>query len=86
MDVTIAGRTNKRPNKERYSYSANGPWTAEMSNNDDAKDDDDDDGDEHDGQEVEDLGDTLNGGMWFIKHCRLLRLFEEIEEIESVGE
>ena len=32
--VTIAGRqTNKRTtNKERQSYSANGPWTAEMSN------------------------------------------------------
>ena len=34
-DVTIAGRTdkqtNKRPNKERQSYSANGPRTAEMS-------------------------------------------------------
>ena len=56
------------------------------SNNDDAKDDADDGGDEHDGQEEEDLGDTLNGGMWFIKHCRLLRLSEEIEEIESVGE
>ena len=31
-DVTIAGRTyNGQTNKERYSYSANGPWTAEMS-------------------------------------------------------
>ena len=29
LDVTIAGRTTK---KERQSYSANGPWTAEMSN------------------------------------------------------
>ena len=52
------------------------------SNNDDAKDDADDYWAEHDGQEE----DTLNGGMWFIKHCRLLRLFEEIEDIESVGE
>ena len=28
------GQTNKQTNKERQSYSANGPWTAEMSNND----------------------------------------------------
>ena len=26
------GRTNERTNKERQSYSADGPWTAEMSN------------------------------------------------------
>ena len=31
-DVTIAGRTNKQPNKERQSQSANGPWKDEMSN------------------------------------------------------
>ena len=25
-------RTTEQPNKERWSYSANGPWKAEMSN------------------------------------------------------
>ena len=32
-DITIAGRTNEQTTiKERQSYSANGPWKAEMSN------------------------------------------------------
>ena len=32
LGVTIAGRTTKQSNKERESYSANGLWKAEMSN------------------------------------------------------
>ena len=33
-DVTIAGQLNNRTkDKERWSYSANGCWKAEMSNN-----------------------------------------------------
>ena len=38
----------QRDNKERQSYSANGPWTAETSNEDD------------DGEYVEDGGDDVD--------------------------